>query len=140
MDATNKTDQPSPWVVYEYEVDMFKQTWSAVDMGALNTFPHLIRNCIVESMLLHLRALVDMLLSRGSDADDIKLTDLLPDFKSPLTDELRSRYGNRNTVGSPCWTLNKMLTHAARLRSASYNLRWRVEDYAAHRFAFARCD
>jgi|HubBroStandDraft_6_1064221.scaffolds.fasta_scaffold11746_8 hypothetical protein len=28
------------WVVYDYEVDMFKQTWNMVSMGVTNTFPH----------------------------------------------------------------------------------------------------
>ncbi len=80
-----------------------------------------IQNAVVESLLLHLRILVEILLSKGSDADDIKLTDLLPGFTSPLIEKLRVDYGTRAAVGSPCWTLNKMLAHPTHLRSNSYN-------------------
>lgn len=100
---------------------MFNQTLDACQTGAYKTFPHPIPNAIVESMLLHLRILVDIFLSRGADADDIKLADLLPGLKSPLINELRNRYGNRNTAQSPCWILNKMLAHPTMLRSNSYS-------------------
>jgi hypothetical protein len=113
--------QPTPWVVYDYEVDMLKQTWSACSTGAISTYPYPIPNALVESMMLHLRIVVDIFLSRGTDLDDIKLTDLLPKFHSPLIEQLKNAYGNRNTAGSPCWTLNKMLAHPTLLRGNSYN-------------------
>lgn len=121
--STADAGQQSPWVVYDYEVDMFKQTLSACSIGAHKTFQHPIPNAIVESMLLHLRILVQILLSSGSDpdGDDIKTTDLLPNFKSLLIDELRDRYGSRRMARSPCWTLNKMLAHPTLLRSGSYS-------------------
>ena len=111
----------SPWDVYDYETDMLKETLRVCQTEAFKTLQHPIPNAVVESMLLHLRILVDILLSRGSDDDDIKLTDLLPSFQSPLIDELRNSYGNHKSVGSPCWTLNKMLAHPTLLRSGSYS-------------------
>lgn len=120
MNTPNR-DQKSAWVVYDYEVDMFKQTWEMCSTGARNRFPHPIPNAISESLLLHLRILVEIFLPGGVEPDDIKLADLLPKFRSPLIEELRSKYGNSRTVGSPCWTLNKMLAHPTQLRSNSYN-------------------
>jgi hypothetical protein len=115
-------DQQSPWVVYDYEVGMFRDMHGACALGVGSTFQQSIANAIVESMLLHLRILVEILLSRGPDpdGDNIKLTDLLPGFKSPLIQELGNRYGNRGTPRSPCWTLNKMLAHPSRFRSYTY--------------------
>ncbi len=117
---TLNAGQESSWVVYDYEVDMFNQTWGMCSTGARNRFPHPIPNAISESLLLHLRILVEIFLS-SDEPDDIKLTDLLPKFRSPLIEELRSKYGKGRTVGSPCWTLNKMLAHPTQLRSDSYN-------------------
>jgi hypothetical protein len=116
----NSTGSALAWVVYDYEVDMFKQTWGMCSMGVTNTFRHPIPNAIVESMLLHLRILTEILISKGTP-NDIKLSDLLPKFESRLVDEMRIKYGASNTVNSPCWTLNKMLAHPSLLRSDSYN-------------------
>lgn len=112
----------SAWVVYDYEVDMFKQTWSICTMGVTKTFRHPIPNAILESMLLHLRILVDILISKGGspDNDDIKLKNLLPNFDSVLIGTLRIKYRTRSKVRSPCWTLNKMLAHPSLLRSNNY--------------------
>jgi hypothetical protein len=115
-------DQQSAWVVYDYEIGMFNEMRGACALGVGSMFQQPIANAIIESMLLHLRILVEILLSGGldPDGDNIKLTDLLPTFKSPLIEVLRDRYGNRRTPGSPCWTLNKMLAHPSRLRSHTY--------------------
>jgi hypothetical protein len=72
-------------------------------------------------MLLHLRILVDILLSRGAGNDDIHLTDLLPGFKSSLVTQLKTGYGDNKTIGCPCWELNKRLAHPTQIRSTSYN-------------------
>jgi hypothetical protein len=116
----NSTGSTAAWVVYDYEVDMFKQTWSMVSMGVTNNFRHPIPNAIVESMLLHLRILTEILISKGTP-DDIKLSDLLPKFESRLVDEMRIKYGASNAAGSPCWTLNKMLAHPSSLRADHHN-------------------
>ncbi len=114
--------EAAAWTVYDYEVDMFSQTWDMCLMGANKTFRYPISNAIVESMLLHLRILVDILISKGSspDNDDIKLKNLLPKFDSVLIGTLRIKYGTRSKVRSPCWTLNKMLAHPSMLRSNNY--------------------
>jgi len=123
------TKQQSLWVVYDFEEDMFKRTL-LLSADECNKFPHPIPNAIVESMLLHLRILVDILLSRGSGNDDINLTDLLPGFKSPLLHLLRTTYGSSKKVGSPCWNLNKRLAHPTQVRSSSYNYSSLLKDLA----------
>jgi hypothetical protein len=120
MNTTN-AGQSLCWVVFEYEVDMFNTTLALVDSGrSTMEFQHPIPNAVLESMLLHLRILVDILLSRGHP-DDIKLKDLMPSFRSPLIDELRNAYGSPGRARTPCWTLNKMLAHPSQLRTSSYN-------------------
>src|SRR5579859_194421 len=109
------------WEVYDYEVGMFTQMLRIGTTVECQKFPQPIQNAIVESMLLHLRILVDILLSRGSGNDDIDLTDLLPGFKSSLVVRLKTAYGDSKMVGSPCWHLNKRLAHPTQIRSSSYN-------------------
>ena len=109
------------WEVYDYEVDMFTQMLRIGTTVECQEFPQPIQNAIVESMLLHLRILVDILLSRGSGNDDIDLVDLLPAFKSSLVAQLKTAYGDSKTVGCPCWHLNKRLAHPTQIRSSSYN-------------------
>ena len=108
------------WEIYDFEQDMFMQTLRLAT-GECNKFPHPIPHAIVESMLLHLRILVDILLSRGGRDDDIRLTELLPDFKSPLIEQLNTTYGGSNDADSPYWNLNKRLAHATKVRSSPYN-------------------
>jgi len=117
--SSKATSHPAGWIVYDYEIGMLKHTLNLASKG-LDTFQHPIPNAIVESMLLHLRILIDILLSRCNDSDDIRLQDLLPSFDSPLLGQLRTKYGNSKAVGTPCWTLNKMLAHPTTLRSASH--------------------
>ena len=123
------TSNAGQWVVFDYEVDMFRQTQNLCQSAEFNSLSPPIPNAVVESMLLHLRILVDILLSRGTspDGDDIKLNGLLPGFTSPLIEQLRTRYGNRTTAGCPCWTLNKMLAHPSTLRGESYSYAKTVE-------------
>jgi hypothetical protein len=109
------------WKVYDFEVRMFKEMLGISTTPAeCHTFPELVQHAIVESMLLHLRILVEILLSRGSFNDDIKLSHLLPRFSSSLVAQLRTAYGNSKTVGCPCWHINKRLAHATQIRSSSY--------------------
>src|SRR5262249_51389682 len=67
------------------------------------------------------RQLVDILLSRGGDADDLNLSKLVPAFEPSRLGELRTLYGGRWMVGSPCWTLNKRLAHPTSHRGESYD-------------------
>jgi hypothetical protein len=109
------------WTVHDYEVDMFRSLLDLCKTGKHKSFPHPIPNATVESLLLHTRILVDILLSRDQGSDDVKLKELLPAFDSPKIAELEQRYGNRKIEKSPCWTLNKMLAHPSSLRSDGYD-------------------
>lgn len=110
------------WEVYDYEVSMFREMLRiGTSPVECQKFPPPVQNAIVESMLLHLRILVDILLSRGSGSDDINLRDLLPSFKSSVRTKLTTAYGDGKTVNSPCWQLNKRLAHPTQIRSSSYS-------------------
>lgn len=112
-----------PWEVFGYEVEMFHAMCSLLRAGNTDYagLSHHVRNALVESALLHTRQLVDILLSRGSDPDDINLSGLIPGFAPAKLDELQSLYGKRSIVGSPCWTLNKRLAHPTTHRGASFD-------------------
>jgi hypothetical protein len=77
-------------------------------------------------MILHTRIIVDILLSRGKKPDDIKLSDLLPEWsesdiaKKHISD-LKTLYGNWNMRGTPCWIFNKFLAHPTRWRTNRYD-------------------
>lgn len=107
------------WGVYKYEVDMFQATLELVRSESLH-LPLVVRNALAESMLLHLRILVGILLSHGWE-DDVKLKEILPGFQSDNVDKLKELYGDRAQVGSCCATLNKMLAHASKVRSDQYD-------------------
>ena len=110
------------WEIYDYEVSMFKQMLLfGTTAEECQKFPQPVQNAIVESMLLHLRILVDILLSRGSHDDDINMTDLLPSFKSSFVARLETAYGDSKTADCLCWHLNKRLAHPTQIRSSSYS-------------------
>lgn len=118
------------WTAFDYESDMFYQTLRLCESGEHNSYLHPIPNAIVESLLLHVRNLVEILTSRGTCADDLGIDILLPNFSSPRIDELRDLYGHRKETGTPCWTLNKMLVHATSVRSDSHDYLPTVEKLA----------
>jgi hypothetical protein len=103
------------WRVLDYEVQMFNGLLALCHGNIRNSFPWPIPNAITESLLLHARILVDILLSRGR-GDDIKLDNLLPGFDVPEIDSLRTIYGKDDKPNSICWTLNKRLAHATTAR------------------------
>lgn len=109
------------WTVYDYEVDSFRNLLDLCKTGNHKSYPHPIPNATVESLLLHTRILVDILLSRDPASDTIRLADLLPAFGSPKIAELKQQYGSGAIENSPCWTLNKMLAHPTYLRNDAYN-------------------
>src|SRR3989304_2883589 len=70
----NASDSPNdPWVVFDYEVDMFRNLYQLLATGnpQYQGLSHYIKNAIVESAVLHTRILVGILLSRGPEPDDI---------------------------------------------------------------------
>jgi hypothetical protein len=111
-----------PWEVFDYERDMFFGLCEVLaDKDHYDAFPRRVRNAITESTLLHARQLVDLLLSRGKDQSDINIGMLLPRFDSPQLEALRLFYGDRNTPGCPCWTINKRLAHVTTHRGTSHD-------------------
>ncbi len=120
----NVSNSPNdPWVVFDYEVDMFRNLCALLATGnpQYQLLSHYIQNAIVESAVLHTRILVDILLSRGSHSDDINLSELVPGFECPEIDQLRQTYGHRNDDNTPCWAFNKMLAHATGERTDSFD-------------------
>jgi hypothetical protein len=109
------------WTVYDYEVDMFKSMYVHCRSDVLASYSPHIRNAIVESLLLHTRNIVDILLSRDTEPDAINLKTLLPGFSPTQLGALAKLYGSGKAVGSPCWTLNKMLVHSTSLRTDHFN-------------------
>ena len=120
------------WVIFKYEVDMFRATLSLCNNGSKEFFAQAVQNALVESLLLHARILVDILLSRSPGSDDVTLFQLLPNFTSPDLYELKTLYRSWRDPGSPCWILNKMLAHPSSLRSDHY-------DYSAPMQRLAPC-
>ena len=117
------TKMGDPWVIFDYEANMFLELWKVLQNGRQGlSIPILaIQNAVVESILLHIRQLADMILSRGKRPDDILLAHLVQDYVPRRLDELDRVYGNNNIEDCPCWTINKMLAHATFKRSSSHN-------------------
>ena len=112
-----------PWVVFDYEVDMFRQLCQllAADNPDYMSYPHYVRNAVVESAILHARILTGILLSDTPEADDIGLSTLVPGFTCPEIEQLRRVYGRRQDQASPRSAFNKMLAHATTLRADSFD-------------------
>jgi hypothetical protein len=112
-----------PWVVFDYEVQMFRAMSRLLATGdrEYSGLPDYLRNAVVESAVLHVRMLADIFLSRTTNSDDIDLALLLPGFVPSQLTQLRTAYGNSKTAGSPCHTINKRLAHPTALRSHTYD-------------------
>jgi len=70
--------------------------------------------------------MTDILISKGSDNDDITLRALLPEWCNSengkiLIEKLRNAYGKRNEKDSSCWVINKMLAHPTRWRTDRFD-------------------
>jgi hypothetical protein len=107
------------WLVASYEIDMHETLFDGPSALAM-------RNAHVESIVLHARQLCEMFLSRSTEADNVKLADLVPrvdqsERLKKLIVELDKEYGNRRTEESPCWIFNKMLLHPTKERLDGYN-------------------
>lgn len=82
-------------------------------------------NAMIESKLIHIRVLAEIILETGSGDDDIKLRHLIGNWQShqelvAAVDELCRAYGRAHTPNSPRWILNKMLAHFTGFRLSSY--------------------
>jgi hypothetical protein len=81
-----------------------------------------IRNAVAESLVLHRRILIELLISKDNGPDDITLQTLMPDWiKTPkakqLVSDLQQAYGDSKTPDTPCWVFNKLIAHATLERS-----------------------
>ena len=122
MDNLGRTEE-SPWVTFDYEKDMYQSlsSYFSPNRTELTLLSNSLRFAAVESLLLHTRIMADILLSRDSSQDAIRLTDLLPGFTPSKLNKLKEEYGSGSEFESPCWTLNKMLAHPTTLRLRSYD-------------------
>jgi hypothetical protein len=84
-------------------------------------YPFPVPNAIVESLLLHTRILVEIFLSRDTEADAVNLKTLLPGFDSVTIGELATLYGKGKDVDSPCRTINKRLAHSTSVRTENFD-------------------
>lgn len=83
-------------------------------------------NAFIESKLLHIRVLAEILLQKGTEPDDIKLQQLAPNWEEDQQlvkdlGELKKAYGNAKTIDTPCWIINKMMAHFTSTRLSSFN-------------------
>lgn len=116
---TGKKEGKGAWRVASYEIDMHETLFEGPSHCAS-------RNAHTESIVLHARQLCEIFLSRSTEADNVKLADLVPvDEQSARLKELIAQldreYGNRRTVESPCWVFNKMLLHPTKERLDGYD-------------------
>jgi len=119
-----------PWIVFDYEIQMYFETRNLLRHLSLNKPNDVIntitKNATVESLLLHTRIVTDILISKGSEKDDIVLKNLLPEWCNSesgktLIDKLKAAYGKRDEDNSPCWIINKMLAHPTRWRTDRFD-------------------
>jgi hypothetical protein len=111
-----------PWGVFDHEVEsFFVSVFMLQQYGPLLAKVPLARNLVIEAGLLHLRAVVEVLLSRSKKADNIKLARLVGKYIPARLADLASVYGNDRSTDSPCWVLNKMLVHPTTRRSCQYS-------------------
>jgi len=119
-----------PWIVFDYETQMYFETRNLLQhlstKDPKNIINRIAKNATVESQLLHTRIMTDILISKGSEDDDITLKDSLPEWCNSengktLIEKLKNTYGKRNEKDSPCWIINKMLAHPTRWRTDRFD-------------------
>ena len=132
----NKMDQSEKetyWEIFDYEKEMFfglqeinrKKLNAIVDNQVMN--PKLLTNAIVESKLLHLRILIEIIINEDNRyPDNIKLGSLIDNLEDQkdLLDarkDLNASYGNGKDKKSPRSKINKRLMHPAMCRGESYD-------------------
>ena len=117
------------WEVIDYEVSMYfetRSTYESLKSSPKDKIAKVIDNALIESMVLHTRIVVDLLISKGRGNDNIKLRDLMPEWcisekGKRLIDELELVYGRADIENSPCWIFNKMLAHPTKWRTGSHD-------------------
>jgi hypothetical protein len=124
--AAPTSDAADPWEVVTYEAWMLFGLCRILEGETFNVNPDVAKNAVVESVCLHTRIFVDILLSKDSGkGDDIRLNQLLPGFQHSAVDQLRAAHGDgkpdQPPVPWPCWTLNKMIAHPTLKRGNSHD-------------------
>lgn len=109
------------WEVTRYEFNMHESLLEGPPFS-----PHVMRNAVTESVVLHARQLCEIFLCRSSEGDNINLAHLVPATEQSarlkeLITELERKYGSRRQQQSPCWVFNKMLMHPTDVRTDGYN-------------------
>jgi hypothetical protein len=107
-----------PRGIAAYEIDMLENLADGPSDWAKG-------NALTESRVLHARQLCDIFLGRG-EQDEVRLASLLANHPQSralreLVGELRTKYGNRNMSGSPCWVFNKKMFHPTVERTDSHD-------------------
>jgi hypothetical protein len=120
MSQQHSTD--ASWAIVNYEAQMLFKLCGLINAEDFDTRQPLVANAIVESTCLHMRILIDILLSSDSGkGDDIRLDQLIPGFQHDSVNRLRTAWGKPNEVDSPRWTLNKMIAHPTTKRKQSHD-------------------
>jgi len=122
------TPATNPWDIVAYEAWMLdrlrtlrrdvKPKFQIGEEHPGQEYAQVISNALVESTVLHLRQLCDILLSNGRN-DDITINRILSGFNCQAIDDLCSVYGHG--PGSFKERLNKHCFHASDRRSAMHN-------------------
>ncbi len=113
-----------PWEVVNYEAWMLFVLCRLLKGETLAEYPDVVKNAMVESVCLHIRVLVDFMLSKDfGKGGDIRLDQLLPGFQHPSVGRLKAAYGDGKPAQPPwpCWTLNKMIAHPTLERGNSHD-------------------
>ncbi len=120
------------WKMIEYEVKMFYATYQKLfTRSSYSALPHVLKNALEESAVLHTRILCDVFLDHAKRSDDIALSHLLSGWPNDarcrdmraMHDKLKSRYGKPNDPASPCRNFNKRLAHSTSHRGSEYDYR-----------------
>ena len=99
---------------------MYRSLRTLAESGLLTPFSETIRNACVESLLLHIRVLSDILLPPSTPRDDdVTLRDLADSFVPARLEELQGAY--KAEPLSVKATIDKRLAHATKRRSPMHD-------------------
>ena len=86
----SKSQMDDMWTVFDYEVMMFRNILAYKNRVILSDkqIQHIVQCSLTESLVLHTRILIEILISRGQRVDDITINKLLPNFASRNIDIL----------------------------------------------------
>jgi hypothetical protein len=125
---TNSRDKPEWWDVINYEIEMYLKTHERLKESRV-TEDRILRNAVVESLVVHARNLCTIFTSESSFKDvDIlldKITDLKPDsHREQLIEDLKTAYGKVTARGkrfTPKIQFDKGALHVDTSRGKSYD-------------------